>query len=264
LEWAGKEKTMSELVAEKADYGNWVSAKLVYVPGVIALLFLGFSIVLPVLVIGAVIFLLPFVYFAYARHRFSARGGNIQVKVQDLLLDHVTGWDGAGKVLDIGCGNGPLTIEIAKRYPQAEAIGIDYWGTAWEYSRGVCDRNAAIEGVAERVTFERASASSLPFDDEVFEVVVSNLVFHEVRDVRDKKKLIKEALRVVKKGGRFVFQDLFLWKQVYGEVDDLLETIRSWGIETVEFVDTSDSDFIPTALKLPFMLGTAGILYGRK
>ena len=77
-------------------------------------------------------------------------------------------------------------------------------------------------------------------------------------------RLIKEALRLVRKGGWFVFQDLFLWKRVYGEVDDLLETIRSWGIETVEFVDTSDSDFIPKALKLPFMLGTVGILCGRK
>ena len=69
---------------------------------------------------------------------------------------------------------------------------------------------------------------------------------------------------MAKKGGWFVFQDLFLWRLVYGEIDDLLETIRSWGIETVEFVDTSDSDFIPKALKLPFMLGTVGILYGRK
>ena len=89
-------------------------------------------------------------------------------------------------------------------------------------------------------------------------------MFHEVRNVRDKEKLIEEALRVVKNGGWFVFQDLFLWKRVYGEVDNLLETIRSWGIERVEFVNTSDSDFIPKALKLPFMLGTVGILYGRK
>ena len=95
-------------------------------------------------------------------------------------------------------------------------------------------------------------------------MAVSNLVFHEVKSSRDKKDVIKEALRVVTKGGWFVFQDLFLWKRVYGEVDDLLETIRSWGIETVEFVDTSVWDFIPKALKLPFMLGTVGILYGRK
>ena len=219
---------------------------------------------LPVLGVVAVIFFACSLYFAYARYLFSPRGGNIQTKVQDLVLDHVMDWDGIGKVLDIGCGNGPLTIRIAKKYPQAKAIGIDYWGTAWEYSKGVCERNAEIEGVAKRVTFERANAVSLPFDEETFDVVISNLVFHNVSDVRDKTKLIQEALRVVKKGGSFIFQDLFLWKVVYGETDDLLETIRSWGIEMVEFIDTSDSEFVPRALKLPFMLGTVGILYGRK
>jgi ubiquinone/menaquinone biosynthesis C-methylase UbiE len=195
---------------------------------------------------------------------FSPRGGDIQARLQDLVLDRIAGWGGAGKGLDIGCGNGPLTIQIAMRYPRAEVVGIDYWGKAWEYSKRICDRNAEIEGVAQRVAFERARASSLPFDDGAFKLVVSNLVFHEVRDVRDKKKLLKEALRVVKKGGWFVFQDLFLWRRVFGDVDDLLETIRTWGIQSVEFINTSDSDFIPTALKLPFMLGTVGILYGRK
>jgi len=230
---------VSELAAKKADYGNWVSTRLVFAPGVLSLLFGGLSFVLPALGVVAVLSFLCFLYFAYARYLFSPRGGNIQARIQDLVLDRIMGWDGVG-------------------------TGIDYWGGTWEYSKGVCKMNAEIEGVAGRVTFERASASSLPFDDEAFHMVVSNLVFHEVRDVRDKKKLIKEALRAVTKGGWFVFQDLFLWKRVYGEVDDLLETIRSWGIETAEFVDTSDSDFIPKALKLPFMLGTVGILYGRK
>jgi len=47
-------------------------------------------------------------------------------------------------------------------------------------------------------------------------------------------------------------------------VDDLLETIRSRGIEEVEFVNTSESEFIPKPLKLPFMLGRIGILHGKK
>jgi SAM-dependent methyltransferase len=259
-----REETVPEATVEKAAYGNWVSTKFVTVPGALGLVFAGLAFLWPGLGVVAALFLICCLYFAYARHRFSPKGGDIQTKVVDLVLDRMAGWDGTGKVLDIGCGNGPLTILIAKRYPQAEALGIDYWGTAWEYSKGVCDRNAEIEGVAERVSFERASASSLPFGEGAFDVVVSNLVFHEVRDVKDKRALVKEALRVVREGGWFVFQDLFLWKQVYGEVDDLLETIRSWGIETVELVDTSDSAFIPTALKLPFMLGTVGILYGRK
>ena len=248
---------------DELSYGNWVSVKLVYIPAVIALLFLGLSILFPLFIIGAAIFLFPFVYFAYARYRFSSGGGDIQARIQNLVLDYLD-WDGEGKALDIGCGNAPLTISIAKRYPNAEITGIDYWGGTWGYSKGICEMNAEIEGVLQRVTFERASASSLPFDDEAFDLAVSNLVFHEVKGTRDKRDVIREALRVVRKGGSFVFQDLFLWKILYGEVDDLLETMRSWGIERVEFVDTSVCDFIPKALKLPFMVGTIGILHGRK
>jgi len=255
---------MSGISDTKAGYGNWVSTRLVVVPAVLCLIFTALAFLLPALGLVAGLFFLCALYFAYARYMFAPNGGNIQAKVLDLVLDCLEGWDGKGKVLDIGCGNGPLTIRTAKEHPQAEIVGIDYWGTAWEYSQGVCSRNAEIEGVAGRVTFQRASASSLPFDDGTFDVVVSNNVFHEVRDVRNKRELVKEGLRVLKTGGRFVFQDLFLWKQVYGETDDLLDTIRGWGIQTVELVDTSRSDFIPKALKLPFMLGTESILHGRK
>lgn len=248
---------------DKPDYGNWVSLKLIYIPGAIALLFFGISIVLPGFLVGALLFFLPSIYFAYARYRFSFSGGDLQSQIQELVLDHlVLGWE--GKILDIGCGNGPLTITMAKKYPNAQITGIDYWSGAWEYSKAICERNAEIEGVAKRITFQKASASSLPFEDEFFDAVVSNLVFHEVSDAKEKRNVIKEALRVVKKEGTFAFQDLFLWKRVYGELDDLIETIRSWGIEGVEFVNTSDSLFIPKALKLPFMVGTIGILYGQK
>jgi SAM-dependent methyltransferase len=251
---------MSELPANQPDYGNWVSAKLVYIPGVLCLLFAALSFALPALIILALLFFLGFAYFAYARVRFSQKGGDVQARIQDLVLDHLD-WDGNGEVLDIGCGNAPLAIKVARKYPHAKVTGVDYWGQAWEYAKGVCERNAAIEGVAERVTFQQSSASRLPFGDESFDVAVSTLVFHEVRDAADKRQVVKEALRVVRKGGRFVFQDLFLWKQVYGDVDALLDTIKSWGIEQVEFVDTSRSAFIPRALKLPFMVGTIGILY---
>jgi hypothetical protein len=69
---------------------------------------------------------------------------------------------------------------------------------------------------------------------------------------------------VVKKGGKFAFQDLFLWKQIYGEPDELIETIQSWGIKKVEFINTSKSAFIPVALKLPFMVGTIAMIIGEK
>jgi SAM-dependent methyltransferase len=254
---------VSKLTAKRTNYGNWVSKKLLYIPGAISILLAGLSLLFPVLTVFAVFFLLCVAYFAYARYKFSPKGGNIQAKIQDLLLDYFE-WDGEGKAIDIGCGNGPLTIMVGKKYSNAQVTGIDFWGGAWEYSKGVCERNAEIEGIRERVIFQKASASSLPFDDESFDAAISNLMFHEVRAVKNKRLLIKEALRVVRKGGSFAFQDLFLWKRIYGEVDALLDTIRSWGIESVELINTSDSEFIPKVLKLPFMLGTIGFLRGKK
>ena len=187
----------------------------------------------------------------------------MQAQIQELVLARLD-WGGEGRTLDIGCGNGPLAIKMAKEFPKARVVGIDYWGGMWEYSKSVCERNAELDGVADRVEFRKASASALPFEEGFFDAAVSNLVFHEVSDAKDKREVIKEALRVVRKGGVFAFKDLFLVKRMYGEVDDLLETIRSWGVESVEFLDTSRSAFIPRALRLPFMVGAIGILYGKK
>jgi SAM-dependent methyltransferase len=273
---------MSQNKSKGPDYGNWVSKRLIYVSGTAGAILLGLSSVFlilessaigPLSIVLLIVFLISTVggsfliimsvYFAYARHRFSPRGGNVQAQIEELVLRRLD-WNGKGKALDIGCGNGPLTIRLAKKFPKAHIMGIDYWGGKWEYSKGVCERNAKIEGVASRVKFQKASASALPFEDQHFDAAVSNLVFHEVKDAKDKRDVIKEALRVVKKGGNFAFQDLFLMKRVYGEIDDLVEAIRSWGIHRVTFVNTSHSNFIPRALKLSFMVGTMGILHGKK
>ena len=94
--------------------------------------------------------------------------------------------------------------------------------------------------------------------------MVSNFVFHEVADCKDKHALVKEALRVLKKGGAFAFQDLFLVKKIYGDMDAFLEEIKSWGVRSAALKKTNDLDFVPKALKLPFMVGEIGIIYGKK
>lgn len=245
------------------DYGNWVSGRLIYGSALLGTLFLGLSFLRAGFIVAAAPFVVSFVYFMYAQRAFSSRGRGIQEKLWDVVLDRLE-WSGEGRALDIGCGNGPLTITLARRYAKAHVTGIDTWGTAWGYAEAACARNAEAAGVAGRVEFRKASASALPFCDGFFDAAVSNFVFHEVSGIRDKRVLIREALRVVRKGGRFAFQDLFLSRALYGGLDDLIETIRGWGITEVSFLDTSSSSFIPRALKLPFMTGKIGILFGTK
>jgi SAM-dependent methyltransferase len=254
---------MKSQVEAKPEYGNWVPKRMIYVSLFLGLVFSGLALVFWVFAVPAGLFFLVAAYFVYARHQFSLQGGKVQDRIWALVLSNLD-WNGEGKALDIGCGNGALTIKLAKKHPKAQVTGIDYWGKRWEYSKGVCERNVAIEGVSERVKFQKASAVALPFDDGYFDAAVSNFVFHEVSDAKDKREVIREALRIVKKGGKFSFQDEFLIKQIYGETDNLVETIKSWGIAKVEFVQTRDAEFIPPALKLPFMLGSIGIIRGEK
>lgn len=254
---------MPELSAESPDYGNWVPLKLVYLFGGLTILSLALSFLFAPLLLGAVLFSLLFGYFVYARFKFSRRGGDLQGRIRELVLDRLE-WEGNGKAIDIGCGDGPLTVELARRFPSAHVVGVDYWGGKWDYSIKACERNAGIEGVSDRVSFQKASASTLPYEDGYFDAAISNLVFHEVSDTRDKRQVVREALRVVKKGGKFAFQDLFLEKRIYGEVSELLDEMRMWGVQDVQFIDTSQSDSVPRVFRLSFMLGAIGIIKGTK
>jgi ubiquinone/menaquinone biosynthesis C-methylase UbiE len=94
--------------------------------------------------------------------------------------------------------------------------------------------------------------------------VVSNLVFHSVADAKDKTHLLKEALRVVKKGGKFCFQDLMVGRGKYGKPKELLQELRGWGVREADYVETSKCVVIPRLLRNPFMVGNVGIICGTK
>ena len=140
--------------------------------------------------------------------------------------------------------------------------GIDYWGKSWNYSKQQCERNARIEGVEEQLIFQKASASNLPFKDGEFDAIVSNFVYHEVRDTKDKRKLINESLRVLKKGGKFSLQDTFNNKRRYGNLEDLMNHIKKSGIQQVNFTETIEEISIPKVIKPE--LKTMGVLFGIK
>lgn len=260
---------------EKTNYGNWVPEKALYtllgMTGVFLVLMvaLGITVHVPALTVGmgvlSVVTFAMAVYMFICHEEFAFGKGNMMAKVHKHLVEHLA-WKGEGRLLDIGCGAAALTVRCAKAFPKAQINAMDYWGAEWSYAKEQCERNAVLEGVADRVSFQKGDAAKLDFADETFDAVVSNFVFHEVRTAKNKQDVVREALRVVKKGGVFSFQDMFSQKALYGDMDAFVKTLKAEGISEVYFIGDLEKklDFIPKFVTTPWMIKGMGILYGKK
>jgi arsenite methyltransferase len=116
--------------------------------------------------------------------------GGLRATEELVELCHI----GEGKyVLDVGCGAGMTPCFIAKRY-DCRVVGVDI-------SAGMVERSkerAQREGVTGRVEFRVADARDLPFEDGLFDAVITESVtaFPE-----DKQGAVNEYVRVTKPGG---------------------------------------------------------------
>lgn len=254
----------------KPKYGTWLKRKQLFLFAGIALFLILLGAFLPIAwpwKIAVLLLASPFLYIsailALCYYQLSAFGGNYQSKIHAYLVESLA-WDGRGMLLDIGAGSGSLVIKAAKRFPQGKFKAIDFWGGGWEYSRSLCEANAKAEHVDERIAFIKASASKLPFADETFDAAVSCLTFHEVMDEPDKRMVLAEAFRVLKKGGHFAFMDIIGDPTVFGEYNAFLDSLRQAGLSRLEAVTLHERLPLPLILRHKKVLGYAVLLIGQK
>ena len=219
------------------------------------------------------LFVIPFCVFLYisvivgmCAYRFSSRGGDFQRRIHELVTSLVKKPEGdlCRKVLDVGCGNASLTVKMARQFPEGEVYGVDSWGADWSYTKQQCERNARLEGVGERVVFEKQSASSLAFPDQDFDVVVSCLTFHEVNDAPDKLTALREALRVLRRGGQFVFLDLFADNQFFESPERVRKVLAESGADVAYLKKLDQYMSLPFPLLNNKALGHAMVVAGKK
>ena len=97
------------------------------------------------------------------------------------------------RVLDVGCGPGTITVELADVVDPGEVIGVD----ASADVLGMAREEAAARS-RDNVRFEQASAYSLAFDDDAFDVVHAHQVMHHLADP---VAALREMRRVCAPGG---------------------------------------------------------------
>lgn len=108
------------------------------------------------------------------------------------------------KVLEIACNMGTTTIELAKTFGcKITAIDLDF--KALEKARA----NAKKAGVDNIVTFEKANAMQLPYEDNSFDIVINEAML-TMQNQQGKNKCLDEYYRVLKHGGVLLTHDVKL------------------------------------------------------
>lgn len=108
---------------------------------------------------------------------------NLNIHYHHVALDAVSAT--ASNALDVGCGNGLLSFELAGR--NLEVVGIDP-------DAGSVERARADRGASDRTTFVCGDVFTHPFELASFDVVASSAMLHHV-DAEDGLRRMRELVR---------------------------------------------------------------------
>jgi len=166
------------------------------------------------------------IYDAAEVARLDRRYSTPQMVEQRKRFRDVVGAQAGEMGLDVGCGAGHLACELARDVtPGGRIIAVDRSPDSINATKA----RIASEGLQRLVEAQTGEATALAFPDGSFDFVVATQVYCHVPDV---ECAIREAARVIRKGGRLVVLesdwDMCIWESAYPALSDrMLEARRT-------------------------------------
>jgi len=121
---------------------------------------------------------------------FTKHLGGLKATNELIELCHI---DQGTYVLDVGCGVGMTPCYLANRY-DCRVVGVDIHESMIDRS----NERARRQGLEDQVKFRVADAQNLPFEDNLFDIVIGESV---IAFVADKQRAVNQYVRVTKPGG---------------------------------------------------------------
>ncbi|GAA4026987.1 class I SAM-dependent methyltransferase [Allokutzneria multivorans] len=137
-------------------------------------------------------------------------------------------------VLDLGCGRGSVLLAAARRLDVGgTAVGVDPWRSLDQagHDIGATKENALAEGVADRVQLRTGELARLPLLDDSFDLVLSGVAITTVAGADARALAIREAVRVLRPGGRIVLAEVGHTRQYAAALTELgMTQVRRRGL----------------------------------
>jgi len=165
-------------------------------------------------------------YFAIKYAEFARNSEEMQNEYRRLAEKVVSLFEG-GKLLEIGPGPAYVSIEIAKRLPMVEIIGLEISDTMIEIAK----KNAKEHEVSEKITLKKGDASKMPLEDSEFDFVITSGSLHHWKKPT---QVVDEIYRVLRPGCRALVSDLMKdapKEKVHDFANKIDSKLMRWGLK---------------------------------
>jgi 2-polyprenyl-3-methyl-5-hydroxy-6-metoxy-1,4-benzoquinol methylase len=122
---------------------------------------------------------------------------------------------GARCILEVGCGEGAVTEQLAQVYPDADILAIDITPRVGRLFRGRLDRVTFVETTVQQVAAEQPGAFDL--------VILSDVLHHVPLPIR--RELLAAVRATIAPGGSLIFKD---WERTAAPIHWLCHAGDRW------------------------------------
>jgi len=134
-----------------------------------------------------------------------------RIFVDDLLAGGETGPD----ILDLGTGTAQIPVALCEHLGHCRVLAVDLAVQMLD----LAVYNVEAAGLIEQIQLAHVDAKQMPYEDDMFDTVMSNSIVHHIPDPYD---VLEATVRVLKPGGRVFFRDL-LRPESDEQVSDLVQ-----------------------------------------